>query len=113
MTEPMILARPAHEGVPAGVETGIRFTTGDADAAHATHAAMRASGVDADDVQARLRGHESVPETHRHHRRGRSVLRYASGGLRSGRLGVKGQPMPHVSHTPRAVAGSNRNDATS
>jgi catechol 2,3-dioxygenase-like lactoylglutathione lyase family enzyme len=37
----------AHEGVPAGVETGIRFTTGDADAAHA---AMRGSGVDADDV---------------------------------------------------------------
>jgi catechol 2,3-dioxygenase-like lactoylglutathione lyase family enzyme len=37
----------AHEGVPAGVETGIRFTTGDADAAHA---AMRASSVDADDV---------------------------------------------------------------
>jgi sugar/nucleoside kinase (ribokinase family) len=37
----------AHEGVPAGVETGVRFTTGDADAADA---AMRASGVDADDV---------------------------------------------------------------
>ena len=35
----------AHEGVPAGVETGIRFT-----AADAARAAMRASGVDADDV---------------------------------------------------------------
>ena len=37
----------AHEGVPAGVETGIRFTAPDADA---VHAGMRASGVDADDV---------------------------------------------------------------
>ena len=37
----------AHQGVPAGVETGIRFTAADADAAQA---AMRASGVDADDV---------------------------------------------------------------
>ena len=37
----------AHEGVPAGVETGIRFTAADADA---VHAGMRASGVDADDV---------------------------------------------------------------
>jgi lactoylglutathione lyase len=36
-----------HEGVPAGIETGIRFTTPDADA---DHAALRASGVDADDV---------------------------------------------------------------
>ena len=34
-------------GVPAGVETGIRFTAADADA---VHAAMRAGGVDADDV---------------------------------------------------------------
>jgi lactoylglutathione lyase len=34
-------------GVPAGVETGVRFTTGDADAAHA---ALRAKGVAADDV---------------------------------------------------------------
>jgi lactoylglutathione lyase len=32
---------------PAGVETGVRFTTGDADAAHA---ALRARGVDTDDV---------------------------------------------------------------
>jgi catechol 2,3-dioxygenase-like lactoylglutathione lyase family enzyme len=32
---------------PAGVETGVRFTTGDADAANA---ALRARGVDADDV---------------------------------------------------------------
>ena len=38
-----------HEGVPAGVETGIRFTAAAADA-DAVHAAMRASGVDADDV---------------------------------------------------------------
>jgi len=36
-----------NEGLPAGVETGIRFTAADADA---VHAAMRASGVDADDV---------------------------------------------------------------
>ncbi len=37
----------AHEGLPAGVETGIRFTSPDADA---VHAGMRASGVDADEV---------------------------------------------------------------
>jgi len=37
----------AHEGVPAGVETGIRFTTPDADALHKQ---MRARGVDADEV---------------------------------------------------------------
>jgi lactoylglutathione lyase len=37
----------AHDGVPAEVETGVRFTTGDADAAHAT---LRANGVAADDV---------------------------------------------------------------
>jgi lactoylglutathione lyase len=37
----------AHPGVPAGVETGIRFTTPDADALHAS---LRSSGVDADDV---------------------------------------------------------------
>ena len=34
-------------GPPAGVETGIRLTTADADGAHA---ALRAGGVDADDV---------------------------------------------------------------
>jgi lactoylglutathione lyase len=33
----------AHEGVPAGVETGIRFTTSNADALHAE---LRARGVD-------------------------------------------------------------------
>jgi catechol 2,3-dioxygenase-like lactoylglutathione lyase family enzyme len=38
------VARPGH---PAGVETGIRLTTPDVDA---THAALRAAGVDADDV---------------------------------------------------------------
>ena len=38
---------PAHAEHPAGVETGIRLTTADADAAHA---AMRALGVDVDDV---------------------------------------------------------------
>ncbi|SRR6266536_5157752 len=38
---------PAHEGVPAGVETGIRLTTADADAERAR---LRASGVDADEV---------------------------------------------------------------
>jgi lactoylglutathione lyase len=37
----------AHEGLPAGVETGIRFVSPDADA---VHAGMRASGVDADEV---------------------------------------------------------------
>ncbi len=37
----------AHEGLTAGVETGIRFVTTDADAGHAS---MRASGVDADEV---------------------------------------------------------------
>jgi len=37
----------AHDGLPAGVETGIRFVAADADA---VHAGMRASGVDADDV---------------------------------------------------------------
>ena len=37
----------SHEGVPAGVETGVRFTTADADG---DHAALRAQGVDADDV---------------------------------------------------------------
>jgi catechol 2,3-dioxygenase-like lactoylglutathione lyase family enzyme len=37
----------AGEGVPAGVETGIRFTAADADA---VHAGMLESGVEADDV---------------------------------------------------------------
>lgn len=37
----------AREGSPAGVETGIRFTTADADA---DHAELRARGVDTDDV---------------------------------------------------------------
>ena len=37
----------AHEGVPAGVETGIRFMTPDADA---NHADLVARGVDADEV---------------------------------------------------------------
>jgi lactoylglutathione lyase len=34
---------PTHEGVPAGVETGIRLTTGDAAAVHGD---LRARGVD-------------------------------------------------------------------
>jgi lactoylglutathione lyase len=38
---------PSRDGVPAGVETGIRFTTQDADADHAD---LRARGVDADQV---------------------------------------------------------------
>ena len=38
---------PAHEGVPAGVETGIRLQTSDADAVNAN---LRARGVDADEV---------------------------------------------------------------
>ena len=37
----------AHPERPAGVETGVRLTTGDADAANA---AMRAGGVDADEI---------------------------------------------------------------
>ena len=37
----------AHAERPVGLETGIRLTTGDADAAYA---AMRAQGVDVDDV---------------------------------------------------------------
>ncbi len=37
----------AREGIPAGVETGIRFTAEHADA---VHAAMRAHGVDAGEV---------------------------------------------------------------
>jgi lactoylglutathione lyase len=37
----------AHEGIPAGIETGVRFTTEDADALHAD---LRARGVDADEV---------------------------------------------------------------
>jgi lactoylglutathione lyase len=37
----------AHDGLPAGVETGIRLTTPDADAIHAK---FLAHGVDADDV---------------------------------------------------------------
>jgi lactoylglutathione lyase len=36
-----------HDGVPAGVETGIRLTTADADADHAT---LLARGLDADEV---------------------------------------------------------------
>jgi lactoylglutathione lyase len=38
---------PSHEGVPVGVETGIRFTTQDADA---EQVGLRARGVDADEV---------------------------------------------------------------
>lgn len=37
----------AKEGVPAGVETGVRFVTSDADAAHAE---LLAAGADVDDV---------------------------------------------------------------
>jgi catechol 2,3-dioxygenase-like lactoylglutathione lyase family enzyme len=38
---------PAHEGVPAGVETGMRLTSEDADA---DHAELRSRGVDAGEV---------------------------------------------------------------
>jgi lactoylglutathione lyase len=38
---------PAHDGAPAGVETGVRFTTEDADA---DHAELRSRGVDADEI---------------------------------------------------------------
>jgi lactoylglutathione lyase len=45
---PLTLALvPAHEGVPAGVQTGIRFTTVDA---AATHAGLQADGVDVGEV---------------------------------------------------------------
>jgi catechol 2,3-dioxygenase-like lactoylglutathione lyase family enzyme len=44
---PSIALVQEHDGVPAGVETGIRLTTADADAAHAT---LRARGVDASEV---------------------------------------------------------------
>ena len=37
----------AHDGVPAGIETGIRFVTADADADHAT---LRSRGVDTGEV---------------------------------------------------------------
>src|ERR1700730_16905525 len=37
----------SHEGVSAGVETGVRFTTDDADA---DQSALRSRGVDADEV---------------------------------------------------------------
>jgi lactoylglutathione lyase len=37
----------AKDGVPAGVETGVRFTTADAEAAHAE---LLAAGTDVDDV---------------------------------------------------------------
>ena len=37
----------SHDGLPTDVETGIRFTTEDADA---DHAYLRALGVDVDDV---------------------------------------------------------------
>jgi catechol 2,3-dioxygenase-like lactoylglutathione lyase family enzyme len=37
----------AREGVPAGVETGVRLTAGSADA---VHAGLRAQGVDADEI---------------------------------------------------------------
>ena len=39
----------SHERLPTGVETGIRFTTPDADA-DADHACMQAQGVEADEV---------------------------------------------------------------
>jgi lactoylglutathione lyase len=38
---------PAHDGAPAGIETGVRFTTEDADA---DHAELRSRGVDADEI---------------------------------------------------------------
>ena len=38
---------PAHDGVPAGVETGVRFISEDVDA---DHAVLRSGGVDAGEV---------------------------------------------------------------
>jgi lactoylglutathione lyase len=46
-TSVSIALERAHEGHPAGVETGLRLTTHDVDAAHT---ALRSRGVDADDV---------------------------------------------------------------
>jgi catechol 2,3-dioxygenase-like lactoylglutathione lyase family enzyme len=43
----MIALVAAHDGVPAGVETGVRFVTGDAGALHDT---MGARGVDVDSL---------------------------------------------------------------
>jgi lactoylglutathione lyase len=43
----MIALIAAGESIPAGVETGVRFMTDDADA---DHAYLRSNGVDADDV---------------------------------------------------------------
>ncbi len=42
-----VALEPAHANRPIGIETGVRLSTGDADAAHA---ALRARGVDADEV---------------------------------------------------------------
>jgi lactoylglutathione lyase len=42
-----VALEPAHAERPAGVETGIRLTTGDADAAHA---ALHTQGIDVDEV---------------------------------------------------------------
>ena len=44
---PTIALGKEHDGVPAGVETGIRLTTADADA---DHAVLLARGVDASEV---------------------------------------------------------------
>ena len=44
---PSIALVQEHDGVPAGIETGIRLTTADADA---DHAALLARGVDAGEV---------------------------------------------------------------
>jgi catechol 2,3-dioxygenase-like lactoylglutathione lyase family enzyme len=44
---PTIALVPAHPDAPAGVETGIRFSAPDVEAAHAT---LAARGVDVDDI---------------------------------------------------------------
>lgn len=46
-TETSIALIRSHDGLPAGVETGIRFTSSDADAVYAD---MQAAGVDTDEV---------------------------------------------------------------
>ncbi len=48
-----IALAPAHDGVPTGVDTGIRLATSDVDADHAT---LRARGVDVDPEIWRLGG---------------------------------------------------------
>ena len=92
----------AHAGHPAGVETGIRLTTGDADEANAT---LRSRGVDADDV---LRW-PGVPADVRLPRSGRQRARDRRGLSAAGRpravVGRHGQGEDAEAGTEQADAG--------